>query len=88
MIQATMLMPTTTKAMSGITETDDPRGDIGKRFVWYGNRTSLMWMSIQSIRDRNVLLNIDDYAGKPVESFRGFPIKCLDQLLNTETALT
>ena len=88
MAQAVMLMPTTTKAMSGITETDDPRGDIGKRFVWYGNRTSLMWMDIQSIRDRNVLLTIDDYAGKPVRSWRDFPVKCVDQILTTEAALT
>ena len=30
----------------------------------------------------------DDYAGKPTMSFRDFPIKIVDQLVNTEANVT
>lgn len=89
MAQAIMLPPDTNMALSGITQTDAPMADSGgKRFVWYGNRTIRHWMDVQSMRDRNVLLQLEDYAGKPVTGWRGIPIKVVDQLLTTETALS
>jgi hypothetical protein len=89
MAQAIMLPPDTNMALSGITKTDAPMADQGgKRFVWYCNRTVRHWMDVQSMRDRNVLLQLDDYAGKPVTGWRGIPIKIVDQLLNSESALT
>ncbi len=88
MAQMIMLPPDTNMALSGITKTDAPQDNGGKRFVWYGNRTMRHWMDVQSMRDRNVLLTIDDYAGKPTTSWRGIPVKVVDQILNTETALT
>jgi hypothetical protein len=40
------------------------------------------------MRDRNVLLRIDDYAGRPVDSFRGIPWKVVDQLVNSEATVS
>lgn len=89
MAQAIMLPPDTTQALSGVTKTDAPQaGTGGKRFIWYCNRTIRHWMDVQSMRDRNVLLQLEDYAGKPVTGWRGVPIKIVDQLLNSESALT
>jgi hypothetical protein len=40
------------------------------------------------MRDRNVLLRIEDYAGMPIDGYRGIPVKCVDQILNTEATVT
>ncbi len=45
-------------------------------------------MDIQAIRDKNVLIGPKDYAGNPVDSFRSVPIRVVDQLLSSETAVT
>jgi hypothetical protein len=45
-------------------------------------------MDVQAMRDRNVLLRIEDYAGVPVDGINGIPIKISDQLLITETRVT
>ncbi len=33
------------------------------------------WLNIQAIRDQNVMLRTTVYAGEPVVSFRGIPIR-------------
>jgi hypothetical protein len=38
-------------------------------------RTTRVHVDVQAIRDKNVLLQIDDYAGMPVVNFRGVPIR-------------
>lgn len=84
--QAMFLPPHLGKSTSGITKTDaqiDPSPGI--RPVIYVNRTGRHWMDVQAMRDRNVLLRIDDYAGRPVDGYRGIPIKIVDQILNTES---
>ena len=85
MIEAVLLPPALGRAQSGITTTDAP-GDpvMGGRSVWYTCRTGRHWMDIQMIRDRNVLLSMNDYDGRPVEGFRQSPLKIVDQLLTTE----
>lgn len=87
MSQMLMLIPKLSASTSGITKTDAPMDDRGYRPVFYCNRTIRHWMDVQSIRNRNVLLNQDDYAGKPVQAFRGIPVKIVDQLLNTESVI-
>jgi hypothetical protein len=89
MAQAELLPPTLTAASSGITEVDAPDEMApGIRPVWYTNRTGRHWMDVQAMRDRQVLLRINDYAGIPVDGFRGIPIRCSDQLLTTEQRVT
>lgn len=85
MAETVLLFPKTTKAVSGITKTDAENDDFGTRRVWYCNRTVLHWMYVQAMRDRNVLLRIEDYAGIVTDNFRGDPVKLIDQIVNTET---
>jgi hypothetical protein len=86
--QLFLFFPTMGKGESNVTKTDDPNGELGVRPVIYVNRTLRHWMDVQAMRQRNVLLSINDYAGKPVDGYRRVPIKIVDQLLNTESALT
>jgi len=83
-----MLFPKFTPPTSGITRTDAPRDDVTVRGIFYTNRTVRQFMDIQAMRDRNVLLTLNDYAGKPITTWRGIPIKVVDQLTNTETRVT
>jgi hypothetical protein len=83
------LPPDLSRESSGITETDAPDEPApGKRPVLYCNRTVRHWMDVQAMRDRNVLLRIEDYAGRPVDGFRDIPVRVSDQLLTTENRVT
>ena len=84
MAEMQFLFPKLTQNTSGITKTDAPMDDMGIRPVFYANRTLLHWMQVQAMRQRNVLLRLEDYAGRVTDNWRGFPIKCVDQILNTE----
>ena len=88
MAELVLLFPKTSKAVSGVTKTDAPDDQFGTRRVWYCNRTLLHWMYVQAMRDRNVLLRLEDYAGIVTDNFRGEPIKLIDQLTNTESQVT
>lgn len=89
MAQMMYLPPTLSRAASGITTSDAQRDPSpGIRPVFYGNRTLRHWMDVQAIRDRNVLLSMNDYAGKPVIGYREIPIRVVDQLLVTEAQVT
>jgi hypothetical protein len=80
-----LMMPTGSKATSGITKTDAPDDPApGTRQVFYCDRLVRSAMDRQAIRDRNVLISMHDYAGLPVMSYRTIPIKVVDQLINTE----
>ena len=87
--EAQMFPPHLSARTSTITKTDAPNffNDTATTEI-YTNRTGMHWMQVQALRDRNVLLRIDDYAGIPTDSWRGLPIKISDQLLNTEARLT
>ena len=87
--QLLLLPPTLTAQSSGVTEVDAPDEPApGIRPVIYTNRTGRHWMDVQAMRDRNVLLRIEDYAGRPCDGINGIPIKISDQLLNTEGRVT
>jgi len=73
---------------SGVHKTDAPQDDYGVRPVFYCNRTLRHAMNQQSLRNRNVLIGMKDYAGEPVEGYRQIPIKIVDQLLNNEANVT
>ena len=88
MAQQLLLFPKLSKSTSGITKSDAPTDDHGVRPVFYCNRTLRHWMDVQAMRDRNVLLRIDDYAGRPVDGYRGIPIKILDQIVNSEATVS
>lgn len=88
MAEMQFLFPKQAKNTSGIVKTDAPMDDVGVRTVFYANRTLLHWMQVQAMRNRNVLLRLDDYAGRVTDNWRGFPVKVVDQILNTESTVT
>jgi len=86
MDQMLLLFPKLTKTTSGITKSDAPMDSTsGVRSVFYCDRTLRHWMNVQAIRNRNVLLSMNDYDGRVVDSYRGIPIKIVDQIVNTES---
>jgi hypothetical protein len=85
MAEMVLMTPTASRQASGITETDAPDDPSpGVRFVWYCNRTVRHWMDVQAMRNRNVLLTLKDYDGRVCDTYRGDPIKVVDQIVNTE----
>lgn len=89
MAQAAYLPPTLGKRQSGITRTDAPNDSSpGIRPVWYANRTMRHYMDVQAMRDRNVLLQLPDYAGIVTDTWRGIPIRVVDQIVNSESRVT
>ena len=88
MAQMLLMFPKLSKSTSGVTKSDAPRDEPAVRTVFYCNRTLRHWMDVQAMRDRNVLLRIDDYAGRPVDSYRGIPIKIIDQITNSDAAVS
>jgi hypothetical protein len=86
MSRAVVRLPTASRRLSGITESDAPDDPVpGIMPAWYVNRTGREFMDIQAIRDRNVLLSSKDYAGDPIVVFRDAPIRVVDALTNSET---
>ncbi len=87
--QMLMNSPTLTSKTSGITKVDAPdESSPGIRPVIYTNRTVRYRMDIQAMRDRNVLLRIEDYAGRPTMGIDDIPVKISDQITVTEATLT
>lgn len=85
MSKSVVRLPTMTKRVSGITETDAPDEPApGIAPAFYCNRTVREYLDIQAIRDKNVLLTPKEYAGEPVVEFRGVPIRVVDALTITE----
>ncbi len=80
-----MSFPKFTPPTSGITKTDAPQDPQTVRGVFYANRTLRHAMAQQAMRNRNMLLTLNDYDGRPIDTFRGVPIKTVDQLVTTET---
>ncbi len=52
--------------------------------VIYCNDTIETFLHLQATNKNNVNLTIDNYAGKPIVTFLGIPIKTCDAILNTE----
>jgi len=55
--------------------------------VIYCNRTVRSWLDIQASSKSNLLLTMNGFAGKPVTTLRGVPVKTCDAILNTEARL-
>lgn len=89
MCQMILRMPKMARGVSGITETD-AKSESGMvvRPAMYANRTIRGFLDIQAIRDKNVLIGPKDYAGNPVDSIRGIPMRVNDVLISSEAAVS
>jgi hypothetical protein len=89
MDQMLQLVPKTGARITGNNRTDAPNdAAISTRLVFYACRTLRHWLNVQSSRNRNVLLMLKDYDGQSVETYRGIPIKTVDQISIAESAVT
>jgi hypothetical protein len=89
MSKAVVRLPTAGRMVSGITKSDAPdRVAPAVRLVFHCDRSAREYMDIQAIRDKNVLLRPEDYAGRPIVNFRNIPIEVTDQILDTESTIT
>ena len=52
--------------------------------VIYCNDTIQTYLHFQAMNKTNVKLSVEEFAGKPLVSFLGIPIKCADQIKNDE----
>ena len=56
--------------------------------VIYCNETIETYLHFQAINKNNVKLSVDEFAGRPIVSFLGIPVKCVDQIRNNEKAVS
>jgi hypothetical protein len=64
-----------------------PKRITGKQ-VFYANRTLMAMLDIQAQQKSNVYLTVGEEEGRPKVSFRGIPIRTVDQLLENESRVT
>ena len=86
LIRAVHRIPTMPSTASTEQRTDAPGGgqmSMGRAAI-YCNRTVRTYLDIQALNKTNVLLRFDEWDGKPITTFRGIPIRTVDQLLSTE----
>ncbi len=57
------------------------------KMAWYMNRDVKTVLDIMAMEKSNAHLSIDNIEGKPVTHFLGMPVRRVDSITNTETAL-
>ncbi len=65
-----------------------PSGAMGARRAFYVNRTVMTMLDIQAQSKSNVYLNVGEEEGRAKVSFRGIPIRLVDQLSADESRVT
>lgn len=90
LVRAVHRLPTAPVGVSSEQTSDAPdKGAMSVgRTVIYCNRTIRTYLDIQAMSKTNVLLQLQEWNGKSVTTFRGVPIRTCDQILNTEARLT
>jgi hypothetical protein len=78
-------MPTASAQTTAVQSSDTPavRGDMG-RTVIYCNRVIRTYLDLQAMNKTNVLLQLREFDGKVVTTFRGVPVRTVDAILNNE----
>ncbi|OEU66731.1 MAG: hypothetical protein BA863_12390 [Desulfovibrio sp. S3730MH75] len=64
-----------------------PNTNMGKTVI-YCNQTVKTQLDIEASDKNNVMLKTENWEGKPVTTFWGCPIRRVDSILNTESAVT
>ena len=86
LVKAVHKLPTTPADLTPVQKTDAPDGGqmSAGRTVIMANRTIGTYLDIQAVNKVNVLLQMKEWDGHVITSFRGVPILTVDQILNTE----
>lgn len=89
LVKAGHLFPTAPATVSPVQSATEPSGVVGPgRSAIYCNRTIATYLDLQAANKANVWLQQGQWDGMPITTFRGVPIRNVDQLLNTEDAVT
>lgn len=81
-------LPTAGSRASAVQDSDAPsiRDSMG-RCVIYCNRVVSTYLDLQAMNKTNVLLQMREFEGHVVTTFRGIPVRTVDAILNTEARL-
>ena len=85
LVRALYRLPTAPVSATTVQTSDAPevRANMG-RTVIYCNRVIRTYLDIQATNKTNVLLNINEFDGKVVTTFRGVPVRTCDALVSNE----
>lgn len=89
LIRGLRRLPTAPITASPVQTSDTPsiQGVMGRTAI-YCNRTISTFLDLQATNKTNVLLQLQQFDGRPVTTFRSIPVRTVDALLNTEARLT
>lgn len=89
LIRGLRRLPTAPITASPVQTSDTPsiQGVMGRTAI-YCNRTISTFLDLQATNKTNVLLQLQQFDGRPVTTFRGIPVRTVDALLNTEARIT
>lgn len=85
LVRALYRMPTTPNGVAAVQSSDAPsiRAGMG-RTVIYCNRVIRTYLDLQAMNKTNVLLQLREWNGQVITTFRGIPIRTCDAILNNE----
>jgi hypothetical protein len=85
LVRALYRLPTAPSTATAIQSSDSPavRANMG-RVVIYCNRVVRTYLDLQAMNKTNVLLQLQEWNGKVVTTFRGIPVRTCDAILNNE----
>ncbi len=76
--------PVMPSGVAPVQTSDDPRVVMGRSAI-YVNRTIGLALDLQAQNKANLLLRMEEWAGRPTLTYRGIPIRVVDKLTNAET---
>jgi hypothetical protein len=81
-------LPTAPSTATAIQTSDTPqvRANMG-RVVIYCNRVVRTYLDLQAMNKTNVLLQLQEFDGKVVTTFRGVPVRTCDAILSNEATV-
>lgn len=84
-IRALYRLPTASPMATAIQSSDTPavRSDMGTTII-YCNRVIRTYLDLQAMNKVNVLLQLREFDGKVITTFRGQPVRTVDAILNNE----
>jgi Major capsid protein GP7 len=89
LIRGLRRLPTGSSRYTAVQSSDAPsiQGEMG-RIAIYANRVVSTYLDLQAANKTNVLLDMREYEGHVITTFRGAPVRTVDAILNTEARLT
>jgi hypothetical protein len=84
MVRMVHRLPTAPASAGPVQKTDAPSQGLVNRCAFYCNRLTSTYLDIQALNKTNVLLQMQQWDGKPVTTFRGIPVRTVDAITSTE----